>query len=68
MSLQISIRRRKSETRLVGKLYALCFLFAIYVPEAQPDQATLVAHSPGQLSVLLVCSTKMAPTKENIFC
>lgn len=67
-SLQLSIPRKKWETIFVGKIYVLHFLSATCVRETQPDQATVVAHSPGWLSVSLVCAANMAPTNANVFC
>lgn len=68
-SLQISIRRTKKYlTKLIGKIYVLYFLSAMYVRETQPDQATVVANSPGRPSVVLACTTNLALTNTNVFC
>lgn len=66
-SLQMSIRSKKCETKLVDNMCVPYFSSAMYVRETQPDRATVVAHSLGRLPVFLFCATNMDPRNANLF-
>lgn len=51
-TFETSIRRKNCGTELITKIYMLYFLSAVYVPETQYCQATVVAHSLSLLSLV----------------